>query len=187
MENALSLANHFLIAMPSMQDPNFARTVTLICEHNEHGAMGIVINRPTDLIVRDIVKQLEIEESDARALGVTVHVGGPVQSNRGFVVHEPLGEWESTLVVNETLGVSTSRDIIVALAGDRGPKRFLLALGYAGWSPGQIEQELKENAWLSTPADMEIVFGLPAEQRWEAAARLVGVDLTTISSDAGHA
>src|SRR3990172_3637971 len=157
MDNALSLANHFLIAMPSMQDPNFARTVTLICEHNEHGAMGIVINRPTDLILRDIV------------------------------VHDPLGEWESPLVVNEKLGVSTSRDIIVALAEDRGPKRFLLALGYAGWSPGQIEHELKENAWLSTPADMEIVFGLPAEQRWEAAARLVGVDLATISSDAGHA
>ncbi len=183
----LSLANHFLIAMPSLQDPNFARTVTLICEHNEQGAMGIVINRPTDLIVRDVVKQLEIEETGAAALDLAVHVGGPVQSNRGFVIHEPLGQWDSTLAVSETLGVSTSRDIIVALAEQRGPPHFLLALGYAGWEPGQLEKELAENAWLSTPADMAIVFSLPPDERWDAAARLVGVDIGNLSPDAGHA
>lgn len=187
MSAQLSLANHFLIAMPSLQDPNFARTVTLICEHNEQGAMGIVINRPTDLIVRDVVKQLEIEESSAPALNLAVHVGGPVQANRGFVIHEPLGKWDSTLAVSETLGVSTSRDIIVALAEARGPQHFLLALGYAGWEAGQLEKEMAENAWLSTPADMAIVFALPPDERWDAAARLVGVDIANLSPDAGHA
>jgi putative transcriptional regulator len=110
-----------------------------------------------------------------------------VQSNRGFVIHEPLGQWDSTLAVSETLGVSTSRDIIVALAEQRGPSHFLLALGYAGWEPGQLEKELAENAWLSTPADMAIVFSLPSDERWDAAARLVGVDIGNLSPDTGHA
>lgn len=182
-----SLTNHFLIAMPNLRDPNFARTVTLICEHSGQGAMGIVINRMTDLKLSDIFGQMDIDGSNSRRLDMPVHVGGPVQNNRGFVLHEPLGRWESTLNITESLGVSTSRDILVALAENRGPDRCLLALGYAGWSAGQLEKEIAENAWLSGPADSQILFDLPPEARWGAAVKHLGVDLAALSSDAGHA
>jgi len=181
------LTNHFLIAMPSLRDPNFARTVTLICEHSSAGAMGIVINRITDLSLTDIFEQMEIDGTGCQRLDLPVHVGGPVQSNRGFVLHEPLGLWESTLRVTDTLGVSTSRDILVALAENRGPQRCLLALGYAGWSPGQLEHEIAENAWLSGPADLDILFDTPADDRWSAAVKCLGVDLAALSNEAGHA
>ena len=182
-----SLANHFLIAMPNLRDPNFARTVTLICEHSPEGAMGIVINRTTDLRLADVLDQMNIDAAGSTSLDMPVHVGGPVQSNRGFVLHEPHGQWESTLVIDDALGVSTSRDILVALAENRGPERCLLALGYAGWSPGQLERELADNAWLSGPADRQILFELPPEQRWSAAVEHLGVDPALLSSDAGHA
>jgi putative transcriptional regulator len=187
MSIAQSLANHFLIAMPTLRDPNFARTVTLICEHTDQGAMGIVINRVTDLTLAEVFEQMNIDGRQSGNLGLPVHVGGPVQGNRGFVLHEPIGQWESTLAVSESLGVSTSRDILVALAENRGPEHCLLALGYAGWSPGQLERELSENAWLSGPADRQILFELPAEQRWNAAVQHLGVDPASLSSDAGHA
>lgn len=179
--------NHFLIAMPTLRDPNFARTVTLICEHSSEGAMGIVINRVTDLTLKDILAQMEIETGASHHLDLPVHVGGPVQGNRGFVLHEPVGHWESTLAITETLGVSTSRDILVALAENRGPEHCLLALGYAGWSPGQLENEIAENAWLSGPADHQILFDLPPEERWSAAVKHLGVDLGSLSNEAGHA
>jgi len=182
-----SLANHFLIAMPSLADENFARSVTLICEHSNEGAMGIVINRLTDLHLGDIFEQLGIEQAKASHAQSAVYLGGPVQNNRGFVLHEPLGNWESTLPVTDKFGVSTSRDILEAIAENRGPERFVVALGYAGWGAGQLEREISENSWLSGPASREIVFDMPVEQRWKAAAQLVGVDLTTISGEAGHA
>ncbi|MDA8364851.1 MAG: YqgE/AlgH family protein [Gammaproteobacteria bacterium] len=182
-----SLANQFLIAMPNLADPNFSRTVTLICEHSSQGAMGLIINRPTDLSLREILHQMDIEIAGAAPLDLPVHLGGPVQGNRGFVVHEPLGNWESTLPVSDTLGVSTSRDILVALAQNRGPRRSFLALGYAGWAPGQLEREIAENAWLSGPADRSILFDMPAEQRWGAAAHLLGIDLAALSEETGHA
>lgn len=187
MKDTDSLANHFLIAMPSLADENFARSVTLICEHSEEGAMGIVINRPTDLRLGDILEQLGIEPVKAINAAPSVYLGGPVQNNRGFVLHEPVGSWESTLQVTDTLGVSTSRDILEAIAQNRGPEKFLVALGYAGWGAGQLEREISENSWLSGPASREILFDLPVEQRWKAAAQLVGVDLTTLSGEAGHA
>jgi len=182
-----SLANHFLIAMPNLRDPNFSRTVTLICEHSAEGAMGIVINRTTDLRLADIFDQMNIDTAGSEAVDMPVHVGGPVQSNRGFVLHEPIGQWESTLTVTDQLGVSTSRDILTALAENRGPERCLIALGYAGWSPGQLEREIVDNAWLSGPADRQIIFELPAASRWSAAVKHLGVDLAALSGEAGHA
>jgi putative transcriptional regulator len=186
MKPESSLANHFLIAMPALNDPNFARTVTFICEHGRDGAMGIVINRLTDLALRDIFEQLDIGTRSASA-AQPVYLGGPVQNNRGFVLHEPLGQWEATLPVTDTLGVSTSRDILEAIAQNRGPDNFLVALGYAGWAAGQLERELAENSWLSAPANRDILFRLPVEARWKAAAELMGVDLNTLSGEAGHA
>ena len=187
MKNADSLANHFLIAMPSLADANFARSVTLICEHSDEGAMGIVINRLTDLRLGDVFKQMEIGADKTTNVGSAVYLGGPVQNNRGFVLHEPLGNWESTLSVTDKFGVSTSRDILEAIAQSRGPEKFLVALGYAGWGAGQLEREISENSWLSGPAHRDIIFDLPAERRWKAAAQLVGVDLTTLSGEVGHA
>lgn len=187
MNAAMSLANQFLIAMPGLGDPHFFRTVTFICEHGPEGAMGIIINRPIDLTLGDVFAQLEIAEASQVTARRPVHLGGPIQNNRGFVLHEPLGSWESTLAVTESLGVSTSRDILVAIANDAGPKHCLLALGYAGWGPGQLEQEMADNAWLSGPATSEILFETPAEGRWAAAAHLVGVDVTRLCGDAGHA
>lgn len=187
MSEIALLTNHFLIAMPTLADRNFYRTVTFVCEHSSEGAMGIVINRTTDLQLGEILDQLEISAADKSLITQPVYLGGPVQNNRGFVIHEPLGDWESTLPVTDTVGVSTSRDILAAIAEHRGPQRYLVALGYAGWGAGQLEREMVENSWLSSPANSEILFELPLEQRWNAAASLVGVDLNTLSSEAGHA
>ncbi len=187
MSAIVSLTNHFLIAMPTLADANFFRTVTLICEHSTEGAMGIVINRTTDMRLRDILEQLDIGVDRSPVADMPIYLGGPVQNNRGFVLHEPLGKWESTLAITDTLGVSTSRDILVAIAADQGPDRWLVALGYAGWGAGQLEREIGENSWLSGPANRDIVFDLPLERRWNAAAELVGVDLSMLSGEAGHA
>ena len=170
MTNFDSLANHFLIAMPSLTDENFARSVTLICEHSDEGAMGIVINRLTDLHLGDIFEQLGIEQAKAAHSQSAVYLGGPVQNNRGSVLHEPLGNWESTLSVTDQFGVSTSRDILEAIAENRGPEKFMVALGYAGWGAGQLEREISENSWLSGPASRDIVFDMPVpfHTRWNA-------------------
>ena len=187
MNAVSSLTNNLLIAMPTLADPNFARTVTWICEHSSEGAMGIVINRPTNLVLRDILDQLEIDAAESIHAEVPVYFGGPVQNSRGFVLHEPIGKWEATLAVTDTLGVSTSRDILEALARNQGPDRYLITLGYAGWGAGQLEREISENSWLNAPTSADILFTLPPEQRWKAAARLTGVDLSNLSAEAGHA
>lgn len=185
--SGISLTNHFLIAMPTLADANFQRTVTLICEHSPEGAMGIVVNRTIDLRLRDIWDQMDISKADPAAGDLPVHLGGPVQNNRGFVLHEPIGHWESTLTITPTLAVTTSRDILIAIAEGRGPDHCLIALGYAGWGSGQLERELIENSWLSGPASREVLFDVPLEHRWNAAAKLVGVDIGRLSSEAGHA
>ncbi len=187
MKPTVSLANHFLIAMPALADPNFARTVTFLCDHSPEGAMGLVINRSTDLKLRDILDQLEIAADGATRADMPVYYGGPVQNNRGFVLHEPIGKWQATLPITERLGVSTSRDILEAIARNEGPERCLVMLGYAGWSPGQLEREMSENAWLNGPANDTVLFDTPMEHRWRAAAQLLGVDLSTLAGDAGHA
>lgn len=181
------LKNHLLIAMPSLADPNFSRTVTFICEHSEAGAMGIVINRPTDIKVDEVFEQMSIEAARPEAGAAAVFLGGPVEEQRGFVLHTGHHEWDSSLPVNDEVSVTTSRDILEAMARGEGPAHTLIALGYAGWGAGQLEQEMLDNAWLTGPADSHILFDLPAEQRWEAAARLLGVDMNTLSSESGHA
>lgn len=187
MKATISLTNHLLIAMPGLADPNFARTVTLICEHSSEGAMGLVINRVTELRLHDIFEQLGIPSRGSRVSDMPVFFGGPVQNNRGFVLHEPLGSWDATLPVTDTLGVSTSRDILEAMAQNQGPERCLVALGYAGWGPGQLEREIMENSWLYGPANHHVLFDLPVEKRWKEAARAVGVNLDLLSGEAGHA
>ncbi|GAB4345898.1 MAG: YqgE/AlgH family protein [Gammaproteobacteria bacterium] len=181
------LTNHFLIAMPTLEDPNFARTVTYICEHNEEGAMGIVINRPLDLHLGDVLSHMDLKPKGEQVAQQSVLLGGPVQRERGFVLHSPASDWDATLRINERIGVTTSRDILAAIAEGEGPEHALVALGYAGWAPGQLEQEMADNAWLSGPADYEILFELPFHARWEAAALSLGVDLHTLSDEVGHA
>lgn len=184
---AQSLANQFLIAMPGLADPNFARTVTFICEHNEEGALGIIINRPLDVSLGDILRHLEFQIGDPDVDTQTVYLGGPVQTERGFILHQPLGKWEATLPITESIGLTTSQDILRAMAMGRGPGQTLIALGYAGWGAGQLEREILENAWLSGPSDDMILFDLPYEERWAAAAAKLGVDLNLLSGEAGHA
>ena len=182
-----NLTNHFLIAMPGLEDPNFYRTVSYICEHGKDGAMGIVVNRPMNIRLTDIIEQMEIPGGEAAELQQPVYIGGPVATDRGFVLHPTSRLWDSTLQITPEISITTSKDILEAIAAGTGPEDCLVALGYAGWAGGQLEEELSANAWLSGPADLDIIFHLPAEQRWHAAARLLGVDLDTLSGEAGHA
>ncbi len=187
MSFATSLTNHFLIAMPGLKDPNFSRTVTYVCEHTEHGAMGIVINRPMDIRLGEVLDQLEIEPTVAGVADTRVYLGGPVQTDRGFVIHSGPAEYDSTLAVTPDIRVTTSRDVLEAIALGDGPARTLIALGYAGWGGGQLEEELSANAWLSGPADADIIFSRSPGERWLAAAQLLGIDLNLLSGEAGHA
>jgi putative transcriptional regulator len=180
------LTNHFLIAMPNLGDPNFFHTVTYVCTHSEEGAIGIVINRPMDLDLGDVFEQMEIEAEDPSATHLPIFEGGPVQCERGFVIHQPTGQWNAMLSINNNFGIATSRDIIDAIAKGRGPHNVFIALGYAGWDAGQLEQEIIDNIWLSIPASTHIIFNTPPEQRWHAAAASFGIDLTLLSSQAGH-
>nr|WP_051084100.1 YqgE/AlgH family protein [Gilvimarinus chinensis] len=191
MKNSLepgSLRNHFLIAMPGMTDPHFAHSVTYICEHSNEGAMGIVVNLPMDLTLKDIYEQLELSTNHDSAEHPAL-AGGPVSVERGFVLHPTNSEqsWQSTIQVSADISLTASRDILEAMAEGRGPENTLVALGYAGWETGQLEQEIIDNAWLTVPADQQILFHTPTEQRWAAAARNLGIDLNLISSVAGHA
>ena len=187
MDDAAYLSNHVLIAMPGLEDPNFSRTVTYICEHNDRGAMGIVVNRPMGLDLGDVLDQMDIPDAPEAIRQRPVYAGGPVQTERGFVLHSGDRAWDSTMPLTGDISVTTSRDILEAMARGRGPEHSLVALGYAGWGEGQLETEMTANSWLSGPADSHILFELPAEQRWQAAAMLLGVDLNLLSGDAGHA
>ena len=183
----MDLTNQFLIAMPSLADPNFHRTVTLMCAHSDEGAMGIVINRPLDIRFTAVLDHMSIEPTSGDAARIPVLQGGPVQRERGFVVHRPPGDWESVLRLGDEIGIATSRDILTAVAEGRGPERAVVALGYAGWGAGQLEHEVRQNAWLSGPADARVIFDTPYEERWTSAARLLGIDPDHLSGDAGHA
>jgi putative transcriptional regulator len=187
MSFSTTLANHFLIAMPGLQDPNFSRTVTYVCEHTDQGAMGIVINRPMEIRLGEVLEQLDISSNDNSVLDTIVYLGGPVQPDRGFVLHTDGESYDSTLSITPEISVTTSRDVLEAIADGRGPERTLIALGYAGWAGGQLEEEMSANSWLSGPADDNILFRMPAGERWQAAAHLLGVDLNLLSAEAGHA
>lgn len=183
----VNLTQHFLIAMPAMVDPHFAKTLTFVCEHNEQGALGVVVNRPIDMTLQTLLEQISIPLDSDVFKSIPIHFGGPVQVDRGFVLHTPLGEWQSTLAVNSEIGLTTSKDILQAVARGEGPKQILVTLGYAGWAPGQIEHELSQNAWLTVHAKPEVIFEMPSEDRLAAAMSLLGVDYARLSEQAGHA
>ncbi len=187
MNTGQYLSNHFLIAMPQLADPNFFHTVTYICEHNAEGALGIVINRPLGLQLGEVFSHMEITAQIPASRDIPIYSGGPVQQDRGFVIHRPVGDWSASLQVTKSIAVTSSRDILSAMAAGEGPENALVALGYAGWGAGQLEQEMLDNAWLSGPADERIIFDLPTERRWEAAAALLGVDIHTLTGQPGHA
>jgi putative transcriptional regulator len=184
---SVNLTRHFLIAMPAMVDPHFAKSLTFICEHNEQGALGVVVNRPIDMSLHTLLEQIDIEPASVAAKRIPVHYGGPVQTDRGFVLHSPAGRWQSTLTVGDDIGLTTSKDILQAVARGEGPPQILVTLGYAGWAPGQLEREMAQNAWLTVAADPHILFETPADQRYDAGLKLLGIDLSMLSDDAGHA
>lgn len=186
MENA-NFTDHFLIAMPNMTDPNFAGALTYICDHNPDGALGVVVNRPIELSLEKLFEQIGITLEDERLKHLPAYFGGPVQVERGFVLHSPVGNWNSTLMVNDRIGLTTSKDILEASGHGDGPEQIIVALGYAGWGPGQLESEIKQNAWLTVPADPDLIFGLPPEERFVAAMQLLGIDPSMLSEEAGHA
>lgn len=190
MDN-VSLSHHFLIAMPAMADPNFARTLTYICEHNGEGALGIIVNRPIDMDLATLFERVNIPLEAAEAVGnfkaMPVYFGGPVQTDRGFVLHRPSGQWQSTLKVTDDIGLTSSRDILQTMSSTGEPHEVLVTLGYAGWSAGQLEWELAQNAWLTVAAKPQIIFDLPSEERLPAAMQLLGVDFANLSDTAGHA
>ncbi len=200
-----SLENQLLIAMPSLADSYFNKTVTYICEHNEEGAMGLIINLPVNITLSDLLKQIEPdEETEAQVLESSqediakatdasnsleqlVLSGGPISQQRGFVLHSSQQGWNSSLALNKELMITTSKDILLALGTEKAPEQFIVTLGYAGWGPGQLEEELQANSWLTTPVDAEILFKTPIEQRWKKATEKLGIDLAHLSSDIGHA
>lgn len=181
------LANHLLIAMPSLQDDNFAQSVLLVCEHSERGALGIIVNKPLGMKLGEVLSQMSLEANDSELGEMRVLRGGPVNTDRGFVLHRPGGKWDSTHRVSDDVQVTTSRDVLAAMARGDGPEDAFIALGYAGWEAGQLEREMLENSWLAVPVDERIVFHLPFEERWAAAWQSLGVDASQVSHLAGHA
>ena len=184
---SVNLTHHFLIAMPNMADPHFSKTPTYVCEHNEQGALGLVINRPLDMTLGKLLDQVNIPVASADCHSVAVHFGGPVQTDRGFVLHGPVGNWQSTLSISADIGLTTSKDILEAVARGEGPRQMLVTLGYSGWAPGQLEHELAQNAWLTVEASEEVIFKLPAAQRLPRAMQLLGVNYATLSEQSGRA
>lgn len=182
-----SLRNHFLIAMPGMEDPNFAHSITYLCDHSDEGAMGIVVNRALDLCYDEIFDHLDIPDFP-RGNDTRVLAGGPVKTDRGFVLHRN-GErqWHSTLSLTDEVSLTTSRDILEAMAHGEGPRDALVALGYAGWGPGQLEREIAANAWLTLPAAASVLFDVPMERRAHVAALQLGINLDLLSSACGTA
>lgn len=181
-----SLRDHFLIAMPGLNDSSFARTVTYICEHSDKGAMGVVINTATSMLLKEIFSQMNMDDLSDQGEQIVMS-GGPVQPERGFVLHSNEAKWQSTLEISPDISLTASRDIISALAAGTGPKQCLIALGYAGWGEGQLEAEIAANSWLTVPANKDIIFNTPFEARWTSAAQTLGIDVNLISSTAGHA
>ncbi len=187
----IDLTNQFLIAMPGMADETFARTVVYLCEHNEKGALGLVINKPIDIKLRNLFEKVELALDREELAEQPVYFGGPVQTERGFVLHDKLGEdrlpYNSTLSVPGGLAMTTSKDVLEALAEGTGPARVLVTLGYSGWQAGQLEDELGRNGWLTVDADPKVIFDTPIEQRYDTALALLGIDPRMLSQEAGHA
>lgn len=181
-----SLADHLLVALPSLTDAPFARSVALICQHDGNGAMGVVVNQPSEYTLGEVLAQMEIATDDSQLRGRVVLNGGPVHPERGFVIHDDARPWDSSLAVGQGLYLTTSRDILEAMARGDGPANALVTLGCAGWGEGQLESELAENSWLTVQADAELLFSTPLEQRWQGAASRIGVDLFRLTDYSGH-
>lgn len=181
------LERQFLIAMPGMEDPNFSRGVTLLCQHNDEGALGITINRPSEFTLRELLSQVGLRCEQTELAGRQVFDGGPVHRERGFVLHSPDRSYASSLAVGPDILITTSRDVLEEIAAGRGPQRFLVALGYAGWGAGQLEEEIRDNAWLNVMADADLLFDLPVEQRWAGAVARLGIDVGRLQPMGGHA
>ncbi|HYG05565.1 MAG TPA: YqgE/AlgH family protein [Stenotrophomonas sp.] len=183
---ATQLTRQLLIALPALSDPSFSRSVALICQHDDNGAMGVMVNRPSEYTLGEVLGQMGIETDDPALRERIVLSGGPVHPERGFVVHD--GQpWDSSLSLGAGLFLTTSRDVLEAMAEGQGPAHALVALGCAGWGAGQLDLELGENSWLTVPADAELLFDLPLDQRWQAAAGRIGVDLFRLTDYSGHA
>ena len=182
-----TLANQLLVALPALDDPQFARSVTLVCQHDAEGAMGVMVNRASEYTLGEVLRQMGIECADEALRQQPVLAGGPVHPERGFVLHDGEGAWDSTLAITPDLSVTTSRDVLEAIARGDGPAHAIVALGCAGWGAGQLEQELVENSWLTVPADADLLFSVPLPMRWQAAAGRLGVDLAHMADYRGHA
>ena len=185
--NSVNLTNHFLIAMPAMVDSYFAKTLVFVCEHNEHGALGVIVNRPLDMALGTLFDKVDLQLTVDGFADLPVYFGGPVQTDRGFVLHRPLGNWQSTLRVSNTIGLTSSRDILQNIGQHGAPRELIVTLGYAGWSAGQLENEMAQNAWLTVFASPSILFEMPYEDRLLAAMQMLGVSFTNLSDVAGHA
>lgn len=183
-----SLQNHLLIAMPSLNDPYFSRSVTYICEHNEHGAMGIVINQPVGMNLKQLMSQTdsEVQVLEQKADDIIL-AGGPVSQDRGFILHTSQSGWNSSLQLTSEIMVTTSKDILPALSDGTGPQKALIALGYAGWTAGQLEEEIQSNSWLTVEADVELLFDVPIHKKWQTAVQKLGIDIWQLAPDVGHA
>ncbi|MDE0925669.1 MAG: YqgE/AlgH family protein [Methylophilaceae bacterium] len=191
MEN-LNLTGQFLIAMPSMTDPRFSQTISFICTHNEDGAMGIVLNRPSKYNVEDLLNQIELKITPSSLLEDAIYEGGPMQTDRGFVLHMPQQEYNSTIQINDNIALTTSKDILEAAADNQAPKKMIIALGYAGWSAGQLEEEMGQNAWLNLEATeqqalQKIIFDTPANNRFKLGMDMMGLNSSNLLDVAGHA
>ena len=182
-----SLKHQFLISMPSMTESNFAHTVTYLCDHDQDGAMGLIINRPTDIPLDEIFNQLDIDDDTRAHARQPIYSGGPVQTDRGFILHPKDKQWDSTINIAGNISLTTSKDILTAIARDEGPQDCLVALGYAGWSAGQLEEELADNFWIVVPASKDIIFNTPHDERLNAAVAQLGISLEQLSPDSGHA
>ncbi|MGS1007639.1 YqgE/AlgH family protein [Achromobacter anxifer] len=183
---AANFANQFLIAMPGMVEGSLAGSVIYVCEHTERGALGLVINRPTDLTLGTLFERIDLTLEIGPVKDTLVFFGGPVQTDRGFVLHAPAGDYSSSIKLGD-MALTTSRDVLQAVADGKGPARMLVTLGYAGWGAGQLESEMSQNAWLSVGADDSIIFDVPPEERYPAALKLLGIDPVMLAGDAGHA
>ena len=187
---SLDLTDHFLIAMPAMNDPCFGKTLIYIAEHNDQGALGLIVNRPTELDLASLLERISVPVAPARAMAlatIPTLFGGPVQTDRGFVLHRPLGKWQATLAVTPEIGLTSSRDILFSVAQEAQPHDLLVALGYSGWGAGQLEHELAQNSWLTVPANAHTLFELPYEEKLASAMDILGVDLARLSHTTGHA